>query len=86
MQGCNQICTGVAAVCALQGGHADRTAGCAQAGDQGRARLLLRLLAALVVPGVLHASAMLATLEGVARSALQIAEAGAQTHLKLGLL
>ena len=37
---------------------------------------MLRLLAALVVPGVLHASAVLAALEGVVRSALQIAQAG----------
>ncbi len=46
------------------------------AGDRTRARLLLRLLAALVVPGVLHPSAVIAALEGVVRSALQIAQQG----------
>jgi hypothetical protein len=46
------------------------------AADRSRARLLLRLLAALVVPGVLHPSAVLAALEGIVRAALEIAEAG----------
>lgn len=46
------------------------------AADRSRARLLLRLLAALAVPGVLHPSAVLAALEGVVRAALEIAEEG----------
>jgi hypothetical protein len=46
------------------------------AADRARARLLLRLLAALVVPGVLQPSAVFGALESVVRSALEIAEAG----------
>jgi hypothetical protein len=46
------------------------------AADRARARLLLRLLAALVVPGVLQPSAVLAALESVVQSALEVAEAG----------
>ena len=48
------------------------------AADRARARLLLRLLAALVVPGVLQPGAVLAALEGIVRSALEIAKAGRQ--------
>ena len=54
------------------------------AANTARARLLLRLLAALVVPVVLQPSAVFAALEGVVRSALEIAEAGdseASRHL-----
>jgi hypothetical protein len=50
--------------------------GALAAADTARARLLLRLLAALVVPGVLQPSAVLAALEGVVRAALELAEAG----------
>lgn len=46
------------------------------AADRSRAGLLLRLLGALVVPGVLHPSAVIAALEGVVRAALEIAEEG----------
>lgn len=42
-------------------------------GDSGRARLLLRLLAALVVPGVLHPTTMLTALGQIVSSALAIA-------------
>ena len=46
-------------------------------GDRHRARMLLRLLAALPRVNVLHASEVLTLLEAVVQSAVSIAQAGA---------
>lgn len=51
------------------------------AADRHRARMLLRLLAALTVVNVLHASEVLQLLQKVAQSAVDIAQAGERPAL-----
>ena len=45
-------------------------------GDRSKARLLLRLFAALVPSNALHASSVLKALNGIVESAIEIADAG----------
>lgn len=57
-----------------------------QIGDRNKARLLLRLFAALVPSNALHASSVLKTLTSIVETAIEVADSGQTQSIPLPLL